>query len=170
MFHGKPGAVDVACVNAGEVLVPAFLMYSAVPVGVPNEHAVNISFAISTEASGGEPQGSHGSHIENVTTTGLQSETWGCLCARVLVVVLGWRCRAGGVHTRNAGIAVQVPVEIREKDGRVSPRATPLNGLSPPSLLSANTGAVAVPVFLKQGNAPLEPPSTQPKSPSLSRS
>jgi hypothetical protein len=34
-------------------------------------HAVNISIAISTEASGGQPQGSHGSHIENVITTGL---------------------------------------------------------------------------------------------------
>jgi hypothetical protein len=34
---------------------------------------------------------------------------WGCLCTRVLVVVLGWCCRVGGVHTRNAGIAVRSP-------------------------------------------------------------
>jgi hypothetical protein len=71
----------------------------------------------------------------------------GCLCARVLVVVLGWRCRAGGVHTRNAGIAVQVPVEIREKDGRVSPKSHAVKRIISPSLLSVKTGAVAVPVL-----------------------
>jgi hypothetical protein len=50
-----------------------------VPVDVPKQHAVNITAVISIEASGDQPQGSHGSHIENITTTGLQSGSWGCL-------------------------------------------------------------------------------------------
>jgi hypothetical protein len=53
--------------------------YFAVPVDVPKQHAVNITAVISIEARGDQPQGSHGSHIENITTTGLQSGSWGCL-------------------------------------------------------------------------------------------